>query len=499
MFTHKLYLAALLFVGGTVAFTQEPVYYWQTASHPMAFDISADGRYAAVAERDSLIELFDLQSKQRVWINDDHTREQVVFKERAEAEYMQVVRSAIARRRRHPDQALHLPVVSQVAITRVRFLPGDQQLVTGAWDTTIRCFSAATGEQLWKLNKAINPWDTYSDKPQVKDLQVAPNGNWIAVSGCDQALYQFDIRDSKRGLLDRVDLIGDWYYASVLKITPDGKHLLGTDSQGFLFVWRVDGLAEVAKTHLVLENYSPRGPAAMDVWTENGQLFVLLGFIASNKLSVWQVPTGGPDPERESNRRRTPTISSTATIRPLPAGYKAEVPEHFQPRNPGEIVQEFKLPGGQTKTHEEGIKAVVRSPDGRLVLSASGTFLFYAGMLCSDKVDVNKGAALKAERADMGRGAIRLWDMATGNMVAEYGVGGPAVFDAKFTPDGKYIISAHKDCCMRVWAVPTVEQIAATVEQMTPVRRETPEEPGGIVIAEHPEPVLSRPAPIIRR
>ena len=92
--------------------------------------------------------------------------------------------------------------------------------------------------------------------------------------------------------------------------------------------------------------------------------------------------------------------------------------------------------------HEDRIwQGVDISPDGRLAVTASGP---------------QKSDTATAERLDA---TIRLWDLDSGAEVRRIDQHRSTVYDVKFTPDGRWLISTSLDGTLRVWSVDSGREV----------------------------------------
>lgn len=250
---------------------------------------------------------------------------------------------------------------------------------------------------------------------QVRDCTFSPDGRWALSASKDKTLQLWDIAN---GETVRVfEGYSDKWHRDPLNgcaFSPDGQQVLGASDSGTLYLWDVAS----GETVRVIEGYaggkygfafSPDGRQVLGVSTANGEY---------NTLQLWKVASG-------------------------------------------ETVRVF---AGHTKT----VNGCTFSPDGRQVLSVSDDYTLRLWDVASgETVRVIEGLGLVyscAFRPDgqqvlsMGYRKLHLLDVASGKRIRDFEVNA-YVEGCSLSSDGRWALSASNDRLLRLWNVASGEMV----------------------------------------
>lgn len=157
------------------------------------------------------------------------------------------------------------------AVTSVAAVPGEDRVVSGSTDETLRVWNPASGESLLTLDGAnLGAWA----------LAVSPDGKRVAAGCKDGVVREFSLED---GSLLR-ELTGHRGYIRAVEYTPSGSHLLSTAGDGTIRAWG-DGEAPV---HVLDEHRG--GVLAVDV-SPDGNYAISGG--RDGTVRYWALSGGG--------------------------------------------------------------------------------------------------------------------------------------------------------------------------------------------------------------
>ena len=147
--------------------------------------------------------------------------------------------------------AARRPVVTSGNVTRAAFSPDGRQLFTTGPDAAVRVWTVDTSTLETTLLRVHR-----HHRAQTRDVDLAPDGSWMAVSSPDRSVSLWPTAVDGRHQVNPVVLAGlpDYPYASA--VHPSGGWLVTTDP-GFQ-VWRVNG-TKLAVGQTVRRTITPLG------------------------------------------------------------------------------------------------------------------------------------------------------------------------------------------------------------------------------------------------
>jgi WD40 repeat protein/serine/threonine protein kinase len=329
--------------------------------------------------------------------------------------------------------------------TKAAFFPDGKRLLSAAVDNTTRIWEVATGTQLLTL-EGTGP---------AAAVALARDGRWLLTGSDDRTAKLWD---ATTGQLVR-KLEGHRSEVTTVAISPDERWLFTGDARGRCRLWE----AETGTLKWAAEGHS-RSITAACFLPDNG---ALLTASIDNTVGQWDVATG---------RERLPWIlkhpDSVVAMALAPDGRRVLT------ACADKVVRLWDVPSGQQlgvlPAGDEMTNAVAFAPDGRRVVttSVSGQVRLWDGEpLREIRAGAAQGPWLSpnpnlsqawsavfspdgAQVLTVGGNEACLWDVKTAQPGMRFSPHS-SVAAAKFSPDGRRIVTGSWDNTARVWDVET--------------------------------------------
>ena len=380
-------------------------------------------------------------------------------------EFLQIWDRAAARVARTPQG--HTDWVGAVA-----FSPDGTLIASGSRDHTLRIWSAVDGRLL----------ATAGTTDATPAVAFSPDGRWIATGAADSLVRLWD---SRTGELARV-YRGHAGAVRAVAFSPDGRSLASGGADHAVRRWNTEtGLAvrvyAGATAPVNAVTFSPDGSVVAAGTGASG---------ADGEVRLWETESGNPRPTFTGqflSTVRSLAFSPDGAVLVTGSGYWTRGEVRFWSLETGAIL---------AKEYTHSVQAVRFSADGKKLVTGSGVFN-EQGAPVGDEVQLwnartrelertftaagpdarTNALAFAADKKTLASGSrdgsIRLWNLATGEIVTKLaGHTGP-VLGMSLSQDGARLATVGADNTLRIWRLgPTPGSAAALATLVTPGGRE---------------------------
>ncbi len=299
----------------------------------------------------------------------------------------------------------------------VAFSPDGHTAISGGADKTMKLWDVATGQELRSFsgNTAV-----------VRSLALSPNGRFALSGSDDGRLRLWDVAAGRqlRVLGRHRNLVRS------LAFSPDGGFALSGSQDGTFKLWDI-GSGEQ------LRSFSGHAGAVSSVAVSGDGRFVLSGS-SDHMLRLWEVATG------KELRRFTGHTANVLSVAFSPDGHLALSGSWDKTLKLWDVATGRELHSFTGHTGE--VWSVTFSADGRLALSGGGRF-------------VPRSRGRRFTRPSKEDNALKLWDLATGQVLRSFVGHVGAVKSVALSPDGRFALSGSDDRTVKLWDVATGREL----------------------------------------
>ncbi len=322
------------------------------------------------------------------------------------------------------------------AARRVAISPDGRLLATSGVDWQVIIWDFARRERVETLSEHTGI---------VGALAFAPNGKWLASGSHDQRLIVWDT-GSWRKVKEMSFQEGR---VSAAEFSPDGSLLaasiLGAPPTAYTLVWRTGDWLEVGKLPIAAD-----GTARL-IFSHDGRRLIFTEF-SGDTPCTWDVTTGKPAPPslKAEWGGKNGALSPDGTL--LVTISSGGIVRFIDPAR-GRLLS-------RQRAHNYFGRAATFSPDGRLLATGANDIVLWEAATRSllarlEHTDNVWGLSFSPDGRWLvsahGDGAILLWDVADRRRAVNFsGHSGP-VRKVIFSPDGKSLVSGGDDGSAIIW------------------------------------------------
>jgi WD40 repeat protein len=366
----------------------------------------------------------------------------------------------------------HTNTVMSVCVT-----PDGKRVLSAGSDTTVRVWDLSSGRRLQTLTGHAD---------HVMSVSVSPDCRFAVSEGADATIRLWELSSGRclRTFTDHAHPRG----VSLVRVTPDGRHILAASAHGAgtVQLWKLlpgrhgtyqicrpRGHAELARLNSRVSELVDQAEQAM----AKARFPVALGLLrtareqagherAPRVMDAWRrLSTHCPRVGIRTARLTMTLTGHTAevdTVCVTPDGHHAlsvgmDATVRVWDLSTGECVRAIEV-------GMDSVTSVCVTPDGRHALSASGDRIIRVWELssgrCVQTLTGHTGYPQSVCVTPDGRQvvsaghdeSIRVWDLSTGRCLRTItGAHSMGVESVSVTPDGRYILSGGQDKTLRVW------------------------------------------------
>ncbi len=346
---------------------------------------------------------------------------------------------------RREIKALALPIPNQ-NFTAAQFAPNDTNTLAAIAGRHLLLWNLSQGEvvQSFTLSAAGNA------------LAFSPDGSLVAVAF--QGVRGLEVWDLKAKKLLWTQNQGPTDEAGLVAFTPNGRSIFSTGGvYGNPLLWDKGGGAPVA-----LEPSHTTYFGALDL-TSDGRNFITGGI--DSRIVAWDLES------RKGRARMAHPGGAINALRLAPGG------EFLATGADDATVRLWNMASGEQirvyRGHRSAVTGVIFSPDGRLISSSlDGTVKIWphdpapANQVLQTNRSWTGAVSFSADgrklaTVDLWAGVLSILDVETGSRITNLTevAQGPTSGNAKFSPDGRWLVLTERDGRIRWWNAETFEPL----------------------------------------
>ncbi len=301
-------------------------------------------------------------------------------------------------------------------VNKVSFHPTDDDLIlSGGGDNFARIYRVSTGVEVMPLINALNPvWS--ADGTRIASVSYDGSKIWDAVTG--EVLSSFD----------------DSEYRNSIKFDPSNNNFLITGGQGGSRIWDINALSTPT------EYNDPDGATVYDVaFSEDGNFFATT--TSEHHVHLWdRSNTSAPIRSAITYNQSTPKIGSKLK-------FSADGKNIF-------VLVGNSILNFNTATLGSPLPEGLPVETWMAKISASEQRSIESYALRSDDITASIGVDFKL----YGSGSTRVWhdiNLFSGPSADSFSIDGSVTaHEANYSPDGKFVVSAHSNGDVVIWDAP---------------------------------------------
>jgi WD40 repeat protein len=319
-------------------------------------------------------------------------------------------------------------------VSSVSYSPDGRRIVSASWDSTLKVWDAATGQNLLTLKGHTNP---------VYSVAYSSDGRRIASGGIDNTVRVWDaltgqLLHTLKGHTGPVEsvayspdgrriLSGGWY--NTVKVwdahtgqylfsldghkggvdsvaySPDGSRIVSASADRTLKLWD----ARTGKALVTLQGHTDRVSSV--AYSPDGRRIVSASW--DRTLKVWDAATGQHLLSLEGHTNPLTSVAYSPDGRRIVSGCLDNTLKVWDAQTGHELHT--------LKGHTSHVRSVAYSSDGRYIVSGS-----------DDRT-------------------LKVWDVTTSQALLSFKGHAGLVLSAAYSPDGKRIVSGSLDRTLKVW------------------------------------------------
>jgi len=310
-------------------------------------------------------------------------------------------------------------------VTSVVFSPDGRRALSGSVDRTLKLWDLASGTVLQTFTGHIG-W--------VASVAFAPDGKTVLSGADDTTLKLWDVASGQ----EIRTFTGHRFGVTRVLFTPDGQTALSGSSDGTIKHWDLASAKEIRTFTGTTLARNIAGAVSIAL-SPDGR--TLLSGAWDGTVKLWDVPSG----------RELYTFTGHTYAAEMRAALRVAISPDGRTGLSGSVATPVKLwsvtPGRELRVLT-GLTApaysVRFSADGRLALSGGAT-TGYGPRITTVQQGTNK--------------SLKLWDVATGNLLRTFEGHTNAISSVALSPDGRTALSGSWDHTIKLWDLASGQEI----------------------------------------
>ena len=344
------------------------------------------------------------------------------------------------------------------SVNALAFSPDGQKIMTGGRDAALRLWDVAAGRELSR-------WAWHS--LQVASVRFVGDGKTLAIGAGDRSIRLWGTATGQQPRLLKRHEAG--ILAGAPQISPDGRLLASDDGQGGLII----GDAATGNVLHKLAGVVPSGKTVVATFSPDAKVLASycwsMGFCRPAELKLWDVATG---------RRLHDLAGHGETIKAVVFSPDSRLLLSYSYDNTARLWDVASGREAGRYASKESIAAAGFNAAGKAVAvgwTANGLRLFdvatgaellpFAGsdFFIQAKTTISADGRVLAAGNYPKLGDVKLWDMATGAERGTFSGHTNEVTAIALSPDGKTLASGSRDATTKLWDADAGAELASLI------------------------------------